>query len=265
MKYNPIKCWLINTKIIDLEITKTQQVAFSIIKKSILKTGFRGFIIEGSEISQAKWYEDFLLGNKVNFYVDGSGIYHLVNIDLSENEIYLERLSIPIGYRPWIFFSWQSDYNPSRTQIKDALKESINEINETRGPKQQLEIVESTRAEDGAKDIVQAIKDNIDKSLIIVSDITNVAGVLGNDSKLIEDGKNYPNANVVFETSYALLRKEMNQIVLVKRRRKELKNDDTPFDFSKNRRLDYESAGQVKAELKKMIVQILEKNNYLTK
>ena len=265
MKYNPIKCWLINSKIIDLEVVKSKPVEFKILKKSILKTGFRGFIIEEDDIQNSPWYKDFLLGNKVNFYVDGSGVYRLANIDLSENEIYLERLKIPIGYKPWIFFSWQSDYNPSRSHIKEALEEAIKEINDTKSPKAQIEIVESTRAEDGAKDIVQAIKDNIDKSLIIVSDITNVSGILENAGTLKAGGKSYPNANVVFETSYAFLRKELNQIILVKRKREELSNDETPFDFSKNRRLDYKNKAEIKESLKKVIEGILDQINYLEK
>jgi len=265
MKYNPIKCWLINSKIIDLEVIKSKTEEFKILKKSILKTGFRGFIIEEENIKNASWYNNFLLGNKVNFYLDGSGVYRLANIDLSENEIYLERLKIPIGYKPWIFFSWQSDYNPSRSHIKDALKEVVKEINDTRSPKGEIEIVESTRLEDGAKDIVEAIKDNIDKSLIIVSDVTNVSGVLGNDGKQKEDGKNYPNANVVFETSYAFQRKEFNQIILVKRERKELPNDETPFDFSKNRRINYKTKSEIMTELKGLIISTLEEINYLEK
>lgn len=263
MKFNPIKCWLISSKIIDLEVVKSKPCEFKILKKSILKTGFRGFIIEEFGIQSSKWYNDFLIGNKVNFYLDGSGVYRLSNIDLSENEIYLERLNIPIGYKPWIFFSWQSDYNPSRSHIKAALSEAIKEINKTKSPKAIIELVESTRAEDGAKDIVEAIKDNIDKALIIVSDITNVSGVLDNDGFVKQGDKTYPNANVVFETSYALLRKESNQIVLVKRKREELSNDETPFDFSKNRRLEYSTGLGLKESLKSVIESILEQINYI--
>ena len=84
MKYNPIKCWLISSKIIDLEVVKSKPCEFKILKKSILKTGFRGFIIEEFGIQTSKWYNDFLIGNKVNFYLDGSGVYRLSNIDLSE-------------------------------------------------------------------------------------------------------------------------------------------------------------------------------------
>jgi hypothetical protein len=51
--------------------------------------------------------------------IDGSGLYRLINIDLSDNEMYFEKSNLQIGYKPWIFYSWQGDYNTSRSHIKD--------------------------------------------------------------------------------------------------------------------------------------------------
>jgi hypothetical protein len=50
---------------------------------------------------------------------------------------------------------------------------------------------------------VEAIKTNIDRSLMAIFDVTNVSRVDAADLA----SKCYPNANVVFELGYALSRK----------------------------------------------------------
>lgn len=261
MKFNTVECWLLQTPVYEIEQFANEQPDLRLIKKSILKNGYRAYgLDERIKIEAAIWYKNFLLGEKVLFYVDGSGIYKLANIDLTENEFYFERDSLPIGYRPWVFFSWQSDHNPSRSHIKEALLETIQEVNDNRRPKEPLEIVESTRPEDGAKDITDAIKRNLDLCLIAIFDITNVADV---NSASESNSKSYPNANVVFEMSYALHRKRDYQIILVRHEREDIKSLEVPFDFRQNRHLSYKKPALVKEQIKKVIIQTLEKMGYL--
>jgi hypothetical protein len=265
MKFTLINCWLIQSEVFDSDIFKDKPFDFQIIKKGILKNGYRAFLVDDKQkIEQSSWYKDFIIANEVRVYIEGSGIYKVVNIDLSDNEIYFERLNVPIGYKPWIFFCWQSDFNPSRSHIKEALKEIIAEINETRKPNQILELVESTRNEDGASDIPEAILGNIDKSLLFVADITNVALVKKFESEDSSEDKPYPNANVVFEMSYALIKKAKDQIVLIKKPRDDFKNDVVPFDFILKKRLMYDKPAKLKDELKKIIIAFLERKNYIS-
>ncbi|MCZ7558529.1 MAG: nucleotide-binding protein [Bacteroidia bacterium] len=270
-KYATIKCWSLTDAVTDPKIITVKEPSLLLIKKSILKLGYRAFAINEREaIEKQAWYPDFLLGNEVRFYIDGSGVYRLVNCDLTESELYFERLNIPIGHKPWVFYSWQSDYNSSRSAIDEAIKEAINEINKTLNPRQELEIVSATRPEDGAKDIVDAIQDNLNKCMLAVFDITNIAQVVrkpevkGDADKPKDEAKCYPNPNVVFELSYALAHKNPAQIVLVKKgRKKELKDDRVPFDFEHNRRLDYEKPADLKQKLKGIIVQYFRSVNYI--
>jgi hypothetical protein len=200
-----------------------------------------------------------LTNEKVNFYIEGSGIYKLVNLDLVEREFYFEKSNLPAGYRPWIFYSWQSDHNPSRGHIKEAIQTAIETIN-ARHPKAPLELVESTRPEDGAGNIVDSIRANIDKSLLAVFDVTNVASIdAGNTA-----AKSYPNANVVFELGYALSRKNDDQVVIVKHSRaSDFANDLPPFDFAQNRRLNYERPAQIKTDLAATIVSYFERIGFI--
>lgn len=257
-KFSTIKCWFVADSVTDPQSLSKEQPDLALIKKSILKNGYRGFAVEEREAIEAQpWYSAFLLGEEVRFYIDGSGVYRLVNCDLTENELYFERLNVPVGFRPWIFYGWQSDWNPSRSDVKEALEASVNHINGSLSPRQTLSIVESTRDEDGARSIVEAIKQNIDRSMLAVFDVTNVSRVVrnGTSADTASDEKHYPNANVVFELSYALARKRSDQIILVKKSRKvDFGGDHVPFDFEQNRRIDYDKPANLKKDLKELLV-----------
>jgi hypothetical protein len=272
-KYTTIKCWNLPDALTDPQILTARDPSLLLIKKSILKLGYRAFAVDEREkIEKQAWFPQFLLGDEVRFYIDGSGVYRLVNCDLMENELYFERLNVPVGHKPWVFYSWQSDYNPSRSVIKEALVGAIDHINDNMSPRQKLEIVESTRPADGAKDIVEAIQDNLNKCMFAVFDITNVAPVmLVEGAEKVEASPNpteepkcYPNANVVFELSYALARKRPDQIVLAKRVRKEhFKDDRVPFDFDHNKRIDYSQPAKIRKDLKDILIAYFRSVNYI--
>jgi hypothetical protein len=275
-KYATIKCWSITDFVTDPEIIAAEPPTLLLIKKSILKLGYRAFAIdERVTIEKLPWYPKFLLGEEVRFYIDGSGVYRLVNCDLTENELYFERLNVPLGHKPWVFYSWQSDYNPSRSAIKKALDEAVEHINRTLSPRQTLEVVESTRPEDGAKDIVDAIRDNLNKCMLAVFDITNIIPVkpLDSDTRSSdgrsgakESSKSYPNPNVVFELGYALAQKRAGQIVLVKRERKlDFPDDQVPFDFSHNRRINYSEPAKLKRQIMDILINYFRNINYIKK
>jgi len=272
-KYTTIKCWHLSDTVTDPKLISAGQPSLRLIKKSILKLGYRAFAVDERVTIEAQaWYEQFLMGDEVRFYIDGSGVYRLVNCDLTENELYFERLNVPLGHKPWVFYSWQSDHNPSRSAIRKALEEAVDHINKELSPRQTLEIIESTRPEDGAKDIVDAIKDNLNKCMFAVFDITNVAPVkvatapekAVDDGSKAKDPKSYPNANVVFELSHALARKQPGQILLAKLKRgADFKDDRVPFDFEHNRRIDYEMPAKMKKDLKDILVTYFRSVNYI--
>jgi hypothetical protein len=275
-KYSTVKCWYIPDTNTDPEFFRNREPSLSLIKKSILKHGYRAFAVgERSNIEAQEWYSKFLLSEEIRFYIDGSGVYQLINCDMTENEFYFEKLNIPIGYKPWIFYSWQSDFGSSRTAIKEAITEAIREVNAKHSPRQPLELVESTRSEDGAKDIVAAIKGNLDKCIFAIFDVSNVAQVtsLGSPSNSTgtpnlqsNDPKPYPNPNVVFELSYALTKKSADQVLIIKKNRSsEFSNDSVPFDFDNNRRLNYDKPAGLKQEVLKILIEFLQRKNYIRK
>ncbi len=260
MQITRVKCWYVGDAIYDVAQVSAQPHTLDLVKKSILKSGYRAYCLtDRATIEQSVWYRLHLISDTVIFYIEGSGLYKLANVDLVENEFYFEKSNLPAGYQPWIFYSWQSDHNPSRGHIRDGIDQAVEILN-GRNPKAPLVVVESTRPEDGAGNIVDAIKLNIDRSLMAVFDVTNVSKVNTAD----QTSKPYPNANVVFELGYALSRKRADQVLMVKRNRQaDLGNDATPFDFAQNRRIDYERPANVKAAISDTVVQYFERIGFL--
>ena len=59
MRYEKIKCWSIATSVFDLESVGDEAPAVELLKKSILKNGYRAYCInDREEIEQAQWYRD---------------------------------------------------------------------------------------------------------------------------------------------------------------------------------------------------------------
>jgi hypothetical protein len=263
MQLNQVKCWQIDPMTCDLETITQLQHDIDLVTKSLLKQSYRAFFLNPrEEIEKFNWYRALIRGETSKFYIDGSGVYQLVNIDLTQKEMYFEKSRQATGYKPWIFYSWQSDHNPSRSHIKAALDKAIDNINNSRKPRRELELVESTRPEDGAKDIVEAIKRNIDRSLIAVFDITNTAQIIGDPT--LEAGMKYqPNANVSYELGYALHSKSPQQIILVKQRRKDLGNDLVPFDFQRHRYCQYDKPSKLEQDLMQAVSFMLEKMGWV--
>ena len=135
MQITRVKCWFVGDAIYDVAQVEAQPRTLDLVKKSILKTGYRAYCLtDRSEIESSEWYRLHLTSDVVIFYIEGSGLYKLANVDLVESEFYFEKSNLPAGYQPWIFYSWQSDYNPSRSHVRDAIDSAIQIIN-SRNPK----------------------------------------------------------------------------------------------------------------------------------
>ena len=264
MKFTTINCWLLTSEIANIDTIRSNDKDMQIIKKTILKNGYRAFLLDNKDVVEAKeWYLDFLIGKEIRVYIDGSGVYKIANIDLSDNEIYFEKLNIPIGYKPWLFFSWQSDYKASRKIVREVLDEICKDINDNFKPKQPIEILSPLREEDGAGNIVDSLKKNIDLSLMVISDVTNVGQVTEMQNEQSAIMKNIPNPNVVFELSYSFVRKKIDQIIIVKQKRKDLNPDTLPFDFAQNRVTEFTDKKDLRKTLDGIIKNYLKRINFI--
>lgn len=255
------KVWYIEEAIVDLAAIEERDVTFEIRTKSVLKNGYRALCLQDSSvIRNAAWYKEFLQRRNPKFLIDGSGVYRLVNLDVAEGELYFERANIPIGFQPTIFYSWQSDFNASRSSIREELERIVEQVNGM-NPIQQLQpLLQPTRDGDGAVDLEGSIKANIERSILAVFDVTNIALVnpalnrgAGGGGEEVQDAgelqKAIPNPNVMFELSYALARKDPRQIIIVKQTRKDFGDDAAPFDIRQIRTIK----GANPASLKQLV------------
>src|SRR4028119_576155 len=83
-------------------------------KNSLLKSGLRADFLEDSEqVKQSAWFQRYLEGEIVEFYIEGSGGYAISNIDLISHEIYFSKQAVMAQLEPVIFLSYQTEYKAS--------------------------------------------------------------------------------------------------------------------------------------------------------
>jgi hypothetical protein len=162
-----------------------------------------------------------------------------------------------------IFYSWQSDSKFNRKAILDAIRLAIIDV-EKFVPGLHIKIEEASSNEVGALHIPNNILQNITKADIFIGDLSIVG-----QSFESKDGKfrQIANPNVLIELGYAIAELTWNRIII-------LFNKDTgefpnglPFDIEKRSCLDFavkmendtNGVGQLRVELTKRILAIVEK------
>ncbi|MGB6013174.1 MAG: hypothetical protein WBG32_00450, partial [Nodosilinea sp.] len=64
-------------------------------KNSLLKSALRAdFLDDSADVKQSAWFQRYLDGETVEFYVEGSGGYAIANIDLTSHEVYFTKLEV---------------------------------------------------------------------------------------------------------------------------------------------------------------------------
>ena len=73
-------------------------------KNSLLKSGLRADFLEDSkDVKGSNWFQRYLEGETVEFYIEGSGGYIISNIDLISHEIYFTKQEVMAQLDPVIF------------------------------------------------------------------------------------------------------------------------------------------------------------------
>lgn len=217
-------------------------------KNSLLKSGLRAdFLEESEEIKQSAWFQRYLEGETVEFYIEGSGGYTISNIDLSSHEIYFTKQAVMAQLEPTIFLCYQTEYAASSEALRDGLKTIVESLNQrSRLP---LTLVESYRPSDSPIRLNRTMMRKIRKSLLFVADGTPIARIEGKDSAQL-----IPSPNVCVEIGYAIQSKRSEQILLAQMQRPDL-SGQFPFDLPNYQRLQFKNGG----ELNKMLPTTIEK------
>ncbi len=216
-------------------------------RNSLLKSGLRADFLEDSqEVKQSAWFQRYLEGENVDFYIEGSGGYTISNIDLSSHEIYFTKQTVMAQLEPTIFLCYQTEYAASSEVLRDGLRHSLETLN--RRSRQPLTLVESHRPSDGPLRLNQTMMRKISKSLLFIADSTPIARLEGKENHQL-----IPSPNVCVEIGYAIQSKRTEHIVLAQMERSDL-SGQFPFDLPSYQCLRFKNT----KELDKLLPQLLE-------
>ncbi|MEO0397509.1 MAG: hypothetical protein AAF243_16200, partial [Cyanobacteria bacterium P01_A01_bin.137] len=167
-------------------------------KNSLLKSALRAdFLDDIDEVRAADWFQRYLEGDGVEFYVEGSGTYAIANIDLISHEIYFAKADSLANLDPTIFLCYQQEYPESSDLLRAALEPYIEKFN--RRARLPIKLVESHRLSNGPVRLNSNLMRHIRRSLLFIADATPILETAGDVPLLV------PNPSVCVELGYALI------------------------------------------------------------
>ena len=211
-------------------------------KNSLLKSGLRADFLEDSEdVKRSAWFQRYLEGERVEFYIEGSGGYAIANIDLQSHEIYFSKQEVMAHLEPELFFCYQTEYPESADLIRAELHSFLESLN--RRSRIPIVLKESHRLTDGPTRLNSTLMRSIRQSLLFIADGTAIAQI---EDQLI------PSPKVCVEMGYALQSKRAEQILLLQLDRRDIPGQ-FPFDLPSQHRLVFKDKAQLHKQLPLMV------------
>lgn len=211
-------------------------------KNSLLKSGLRADFLEDSEdVKRSAWFQRYLEGERVEFYIEGSGGYAIANIDLQSHEIYFSKQEVMAHLEPELFFCYQTEYPESADLIRAELQSFLESLN--RRSRIPIVLKESHRLTDGPTRLNSTLMRSIRQSLLFIADGTAIAQI---EDQLI------PSPKVCVEMGYALQSKRAEQILLLQLDRRDIPGQ-FPFDLPSQHRLVFKDKVQLHKQLPLMV------------
>ena len=215
-------------------------------KSSLLKSALRADFLDDSDtVKQSDWFQRYLDGESVEFYIEGSGGYAISNIDLISHEIYFTKRDVMAHLKPTIFLCYQTDYAQSSDWIREVIQDWLPSFNQR--SRLELTLEESHRPTDGPARLSSTLTRKIRQSLLFIADGTPVLQREGTPPRLI------PSPEVCVELGYALQCKRSEQILLLSMERSDILGQ-FPFDTDPRSRLSFSSKKALAKALPEAIV-----------
>ena len=225
-------------------------------KNSLLKSGLRAdFLEDSAEIKKSVWFQRYLEGELVEFYIEGSGGYAIANIDLCSHEIYFSKQEVMAHLEPTIFLCYQEEFAESSELLREELVAMVESLN--RRSRLPLTLKESHRLVDAPVRLNSALMKDIRQCLLFVADGTAIAHIPVNPPQLL------PSPKVCVEMGYALQSKRSEQLLLTQMERPDLPGQ-FPFDLPSQNRLVFKDKTQLHKLLPKTIETQLQRFNLLS-
>ncbi|MEM9003978.1 MAG: hypothetical protein AAGE59_10680 [Cyanobacteria bacterium P01_F01_bin.86] len=239
-----LKAWYLEQYEPARELEKrTQDLRLS--RNSLLKSGLRAdFLDDSEEVRESTWFQRYLTGEAVEFYIEGSGTYAISNIDLLSHEIYFTKQDSIVQLEPFIFLSYQTEYSESSDRLREGLQKLLEKVNKrSRLP---ITLEESNRSGEGALRRNSPLMRKLRQSLIFIADGTSVVQIPGTPPSQLAS------ASVCVELGYALQCKRPEQVILVRQDREDLAGH-FPFEVPSQQQIVFHNATDLSAQLKTLI------------
>ncbi|NJK33528.1 MAG: hypothetical protein HC919_00415 [Oscillatoriales cyanobacterium SM2_2_1] len=211
-------------------------------KNSLLKSALRAdFLDESAAVQDSEWFQRYLAGEVVEFYVEGSGSYAIANIDLISHEIYFTKIEMLSSLEPTIYFSHQVQRPETSQTIHQALIEATSQLNsQSRLP---LTLVLAPRSTTEPLKLRSSAMTHLRKCLLFVADVSTVGNLLS--------------PQVCVEVGYALYCKRAEQVLLIDPTADA--GEGFPFDVPPSQRLWSRSPQELHRQLPEAIARCLER------
>ncbi|HEY9645480.1 MAG TPA: hypothetical protein V6C88_03870 [Chroococcidiopsis sp.] len=225
-------------------------------KNSLLKSALRADFLDDSDVvRQSDWFQRYLDGDTVEFYIEGSGGYVIANIDLISHEIYFTKQDVMASLDPTIFLCYQTEFAESSELLRDEIQAVLTTLNLR--SRVAIALEESHRLTDGPTRLNSALMRKIRKSLLFIADSTPILKIDGTPPQMI------PSPKVCVEVGYALQCKRAEQIVLTQMERSDLPGQ-FPFDLPTAHRLLFTGKSDLHKSLPKLLEAKLQRFNMLS-
>jgi len=194
-------------------------------RNSLLKSGLRAdFLDDSLTIQGSVWFQRYLEGERVEFYLEGSGGYVISNIDLISQEIYFTKQDLSAWLDPVIYFSSQSQFKDSSTALKTVLTETV---------------------------------ENLNKRSRLPLTIEETPAISQKETELL------PSPLVGVELGYAIACKQGGQILLTYQNRAELKGK-LAFDLPSYQKLIFSDPSELRLTFPPLMATLLQKFNLIS-
>lgn len=229
-----------------------QPCTLRLSRNSLLKTGLRAdFLDDRLEVEGCDWFQLYLSGKTVEFYIQGSGTYIVSNIDLVSQEIYFSKCSSISGLEPIIYYSPQSYCQAANEAITSVLTTIVEDL--TMGSRIPLCLEVTPRTPGSPLRLSNSQFRKISKSLLLIADVTPVASIPG-----VEQPELLVDSQVSVELGYGIQTKDNGQILLLSQSRSDLEGL-APFDMAGYRQLSFNNGDELGKSLPKLIKTLLQR------
>ena len=229
-----------------------QPFSLRLSRNSLLKTGLRAdFLDDRLEVEGSDWFQLYLSGRTVEFYIQGSGTYVVSNIDLVSQEIYFTKCNSISGLEPTIYYSPQTHYEKANQAITETLTQIVDDLAQRSRIPLKLEVTPRTSGSPLRLSNSQLRK--ISKSLLLIADVTPVDSLtMAEQSELVVD------STVCVELGYGIQTKDNGQILLLNMERPDLEGI-SPFDMAGYKQLSFRDGKELSKSLPKLIDILLQR------